>query len=87
MFSQDQKLWTVLSLIFILFAHDDAQVMYSGAQQIPISSMLKIVDYSLHCYKFCATRKLLGLQNLSVFPNRSFFVYNSRCSKYCTMLI
>lgn len=46
MFSQEHKLWTVLSLIFILFLDDDAEVIYSGARQIRISSMLKIVDYS-----------------------------------------
>jgi len=43
MFSQDQKLWTVLSLIFILFVDDDAYFIYSEAWKIPISSMLKIV--------------------------------------------
>lgn len=87
MFSQDQKLWTVLSLIFILFVDDDAYFIYSEAWKIPISSMLKIVGYLWHRYRFCATRKLLGLQKLSVFPNRTFFVYNSWCSKCCTMLI
>lgn len=49
--------------------------------------MLKIVGYSWHSYRFCATRKLLGLQKLSAFPNRTFFVFNSWCSKCCTMLI